>query len=406
MVEAAGKRATAMQAGWLAMFAEALRAGGAEGITPGAFARAGQADGPPRRAAFRYYVRPRTGSRGRPRARPLRGLVRAVPALRLGRARAPRHLQRRRGAPAVCGRHGLRRALPAADPPDRPQLPQGPQQLDRRRAGRPGQPLGHRSGGGRAQGDSSRSWARSTTSGTWWSAAAQYGIELALDIAFQCAPDHPYVNEHPEWFRRRPDGTIQYAENPPKKYQDIYPFDFETEHWRELWEELKSVVQFWVDQGVRIFRVDNPHTKPFPFWEWLIAEIKRDCPEAIFLAEAFTRPKVMYRLAKLGFTQSYNYFPWRNTKWELTQYLTELTQTAGAASSSARTSGRTRPISCPSICSLAGARPTWPAYPCRHPGSQLRHLRAGLRAVREPSARSGQRGIPGLGEIRDQDLGH
>jgi len=156
--------------------------------------------------------------------------------------------------------------------------------------------------------------------------AAQYGLELALDIAFQCAPDHPYVSEHPEWFRKRPDGTIQYAENPPKKYQDIYPFDFETEQWRELWEELRSVVQFWVDQGVRIFRVDNPHTKSFPFWEWLIAEIKRDCPEALFLAEAFTRPKVMQRLAKSGFTQSYNYFPWRNTKWELTQYLTELTQ--------------------------------------------------------------------------------
>jgi starch synthase (maltosyl-transferring) len=158
-------------------------------------------------------------------------------------------------------------------------------------------------------------------------AAAQHGLELALDIAFQCAPDHPYVTEHPEWFRKRPDGTIQYAENPPKKYQDIYPFDFETEQWRELWAELKSVVQFWVDQGVRIFRVDNPHTKSFPFWEWLIAEIKRDYPEAIFLAEAFTRPKVMQRLAKSGFAQSYNYFPWRNTKWEITQYLTELTQT-------------------------------------------------------------------------------
>lgn len=156
--------------------------------------------------------------------------------------------------------------------------------------------------------------------------AAGYGLELALDIAFQCAPDHPYVTEHPEWFRQRPDGTIQYAENPPKKYQDIYPFDFETEQWRELWEELMSVVQFWVDQGVRIFRVDNPHTKAFRFWQWMIAEIKRDCPEAIFLAEAFTRPKVMHRLAKAGFTQSYNYFPWRNTKWELTQYLTELTQ--------------------------------------------------------------------------------
>lgn len=157
--------------------------------------------------------------------------------------------------------------------------------------------------------------------------ASQYHIELAMDIAFQCAPDHPYVKEHPEWFRRRPDGTIQYAENPPKKYQDIYPFDFETENWAALWEELKSVVQFWIDQGVRIFRVDNPHTKPFPFWEWLIAEIKRDYPETIFLAEAFTRPRALYGLAKRGFTQSYNYFPWRNTRWELTQYLTELTQT-------------------------------------------------------------------------------
>ncbi len=157
--------------------------------------------------------------------------------------------------------------------------------------------------------------------------AARYGLELALDIAFQCAPDHPYVTEHPEWFRKRPDGTIQYAENPPKKYQDIYPFDFETEQWRELWEELKSVVRFWIDQGVRIFRVDNPHTKPFAFWQWMIGEIKREYPETIFLAEAFTRPKVMYRLAKSGFTQSYNYFPWRNTKWELTQFMTEVTQT-------------------------------------------------------------------------------
>lgn len=157
--------------------------------------------------------------------------------------------------------------------------------------------------------------------------AKEHGIELALDIAFQCAPDHPYVKEHPTWFRHRPDGTIQYAENPPKKYQDIYPFDFESEDWRSLWEELLHVVRFWSEQGVHIFRVDNPHTKPFPFWEWLIAEIKRDFPQTLFLSEAFTRPKVMYRLAKLGFTQSYNYFPWRNTKWELTQYFTELTQT-------------------------------------------------------------------------------
>jgi starch synthase (maltosyl-transferring) len=156
--------------------------------------------------------------------------------------------------------------------------------------------------------------------------ARKYEIEVALDIAFQCAPDHPYVSEHPEWFRRRPDGSIQYAENPPKKYQDIYPFDFETESWRELWAELLSIVRYWIDQGVRIFRVDNPHTKPFIFWEWLIEEIKRDHPEAIFLSEAFTRPAALYGLAKRGFTQSYNYFPWRNTKWELTQYLSELTQ--------------------------------------------------------------------------------
>ena len=158
-------------------------------------------------------------------------------------------------------------------------------------------------------------------------AAVKYDIEIALDIAFQCSPDHPYVQEHPEWFTWRPDGTVQYAENPPKKYQDIYPLNFETEHWRELWEELKSVVVYWAEQGVRIFRVDNPHTKPFTFWEWLIGEVRKDYPETIFLAEAFTRPKIMYRLAKLGFTQSYTYFTWRNTKAELIEYLTELTQT-------------------------------------------------------------------------------
>lgn len=157
--------------------------------------------------------------------------------------------------------------------------------------------------------------------------AQEFGMEIAMDLAYQCSPDHPYVKEHPEWFRHRPDGSIQYAENPPKKYQDIYPIDFETEDWRNLWEELKSVILFWIEQGVRIFRVDNPHTKSFYFWEWAIADIKRDYPETIFLAEAFTRPKVMYRLAKLGFTQSYTYFTWRNHKWDLTQYLTELTQT-------------------------------------------------------------------------------
>ncbi len=156
--------------------------------------------------------------------------------------------------------------------------------------------------------------------------AKEHGIEIALDIAFQCTPDHPYVQQHPEWFLHRPDGSIQYAENPPKKYQDIYPIDFETENWRELWDELIGVMRYWVEQGVDIFRVDNPHTKAFPFWEEAIGAIKRDHPQVLFLAEAFTRPKVRYRLAKLGFSQSYTYFAWRNTKPELTEYLTELTQ--------------------------------------------------------------------------------
>jgi starch synthase (maltosyl-transferring) len=155
--------------------------------------------------------------------------------------------------------------------------------------------------------------------------ARALGLEIAMDIAFQCAPDHPYVTAHPQWFKHRPDGSVQYAENPPKKYQDIYPFDFDTRDWRGLWNELKSVVDFWIARGVRIFRVDNPHTKAFAFWEWLISETKRRHPDVIYLAEAFTRPKVMHRLAKLGFSQSYTYFTWRNTKQELTDYFSDLT---------------------------------------------------------------------------------
>ncbi|NGZ61070.1 MAG: alpha-1,4-glucan--maltose-1-phosphate maltosyltransferase [Nitrospira sp. LK265] len=155
----------------------------------------------------------------------------------------------------------------------------------------------------------------------------EHGLEVALDLAFQCSPDHPYVKQHPEWFMHRPDGTIQYAENPPKKYQDIYPLNFEKDQWTPLWQELKDVVVHWIDQGVRIFRVDNPHTKPCAFWQWLIGEVKRDHPDVLFLSEAFTRPKIMYRLAKLGFTQSYTYFAWRQSKWELIQYFTELTKT-------------------------------------------------------------------------------
>ena len=160
--------------------------------------------------------------------------------------------------------------------------------------------------------------------------ATELDLHVALDIAFQTSPDHPYVVEHPDWFRQRPDGTIRYAENPPKKYQDVYPFDFESEDWQGLWQELKSVFDFWIDHGVRIFRVDNPHTKSFAFWEWCLGSLRAEHPDLIFLAEAFTRPKIMYTLAKLGFNNSYTYFTWRNTKDELQEYLRELTQTEAA----------------------------------------------------------------------------
>ena len=156
--------------------------------------------------------------------------------------------------------------------------------------------------------------------------ARELDIDIAMDIAFQASPDHPYVKEHPHWFHHRPDGTIQYAENPPKKYQDIYPFHFESGHWQALWTELRDVFAFWAHQGVRVFRVDNPHTKPLPFWEWCIRDLKHEWPELIFLAEAFTRPKIMYRLAKAGFSQSYTYFAWRHTKEELTTYFEEITR--------------------------------------------------------------------------------
>ena len=155
--------------------------------------------------------------------------------------------------------------------------------------------------------------------------AKTYGMEVAMDLAIQCSPDHPYAQSHPEWFKKRPDGTIQYAENPPKKYQDIYPVYFETEDWQNLWLELKRVLLVWADWGVKIVRVDNPHTKPFGFWEWVIAEVKKHHPDMLFLSEAFTKPKVMQQLAKVGFAHSYTYYTWRNTKAELQQYLTELT---------------------------------------------------------------------------------
>lgn len=158
-------------------------------------------------------------------------------------------------------------------------------------------------------------------------AAKKLDIEIAMDIAFQCAPDHPYVQLHPQWFKWRPDGTVQYAENPPKKYEDILPFNFGTDDWENLWNELKSVFEFWIQKGINVFRVDNPHTKSLSFWEWVIPEIRKDNPQVIFLAEAFTRPRIMERLAKVGFTQSYTYFTWRETKKELEDYITELAKT-------------------------------------------------------------------------------
>ncbi|WP_276133159.1 alpha-1,4-glucan--maltose-1-phosphate maltosyltransferase [Polluticoccus soli] len=158
-------------------------------------------------------------------------------------------------------------------------------------------------------------------------AAKKFDIEIAMDIAFQCAPDHPYVTLHPQWFKWRPDGTVQYAENPPKKYEDILPFNFETDDWENLWQELKSVFDFWIENGINVFRVDNPHTKSLSFWEWVIPAIRKESPDIIFLAEAFTRPRVMERLAKAGFNQSYTYFTWRESKKELEEYMTELTKT-------------------------------------------------------------------------------
>ncbi|HSP29318.1 MAG TPA: hypothetical protein VLN74_12265, partial [Ilumatobacteraceae bacterium] len=159
---------------------------------------------------------------------------------------------------------------------------------------------------------------------TFASACVERGMHLALDIAFQCSPDHPWVHEHPEWFAKRPDGSIQYAENPPKKYEDIFPLDFESDDWQGLWQALADVFRFWIERGVTVFRVDNPHTKAFAFWEWAIATLRTEHPETVFLAESFTRPRVMERLAKIGFNQNYTYFTWRQTQWELREYFDDL----------------------------------------------------------------------------------
>ncbi|MAO07137.1 MAG: alpha-1,4-glucan--maltose-1-phosphate maltosyltransferase [Alteromonas sp.] len=158
--------------------------------------------------------------------------------------------------------------------------------------------------------------------------AKELDIEIAMDFALQAAPDHPWVKEHPEWFKWRPDGTVQYAENPPKKYQDILPIYFESKDWKNLWQEMLNTALYWIEEcGIQVFRVDNPHTKPFYFWGWLISEVKKKHPNVLFLSEAFTKPKVMQQLAKQGFTQSYTYFTWRNSKHEIMEYLNELTQT-------------------------------------------------------------------------------
>ncbi len=236
-------------------------------------------------------------------------------------------------------------------------------------------------------------------------AADERGIALALDLAFQCSPDHPWVTEHPAWFRHRPDGTIQYAENPPKVYQDIYPLDFETSDWRALWDELLAVTRFWCDQGVTVFRVDNPHTKPFAFWQWLIGEVRAGHPGTIFLAEAFTRPEVMRRLGQLGFTQGYTYFTWRASGRELAEYFTRAGLTpVGRRVPPQRLAHHSRhPAGAPPERPLGGVRRA--AGPGRHPVAQLRRVRAQLRAGRERARRRGQGGAGRLGEVRGPNLG-
>ena len=281
-----------------------------------------------RKFVTRYHTR--AADRSRSPARRVQHLVRALPALRRGGGGEARHVPRRRGAAAAhraawaSTSSTCRRSIRSARRSAKGRTTRCTAEPDD--VGSPWA-IGGAEGGHKA--DASASSARIDDFERLVAKAKEHGIEMAMDIAFQASPDHPYVKEHPTWFLMRPDGTIQYAENPPKKYQDIYPFHFESDDWQELWDELRDVFAFWVGKGVRVFRVDNPHTKPLPFWEWCIRDLKREWPDLIFLAEAFTRPKIMYRLAKGGFTQSYTYFAWRNTKQELTEYFEEITQAAG-----------------------------------------------------------------------------
>ena len=229
-------------------------------------------------------------------------------------------------------------------------------------------------------------------------AARAHGMEVALDYALQCSPDHPWVREHPDWFFIRPDGTIKYAENPPKKYEDIYPINFWCDERAALWDACRDIFLFWIAQGVRSFRVDNPHTKPFAFWEWVIGEVQREHPDTVFLAEAFTRPKRMHTLAQLGFTQSYTYFTWRNTATELAEYLTELSDPAIAdyfrGNFFANTTGHPARIS----PARRPARVPHAALARGHAVAALRDLQR-IRAVRERSGPRGERGVSRLREV-------
>ena len=226
------------------------------------------------------------------------------------------------------------------------------------------------------------------------------GVEICLDFAIQCSPDHPWLKEHPEWFHRRPDGTLKFAENPPKRYQDIYNVNFDNEDWRGLWQALLDVVLHWVEHGVKVFRVDNPHTKPVPFWEWLIAEVHARDPEVLFLAEAFTRPAMMQTLGKIGFSQSYTYYTWKNTKWELLEFMRD-NILAWAPYYRPNFFANTPDI-LHEYLQHGGARRLRGATRARRDAvSDLRHLLR-LRALRERAAARGQRGVPRLREVRGE----
>ena len=230
--------------------------------------------------------------------------------------------------------------------------------------------------------------------------AREHGMDVCMDFAINASADHPWLTEHPEWFHRRPDGTLKYAENPPKKYQDIYNVNWESEDWRGLWDEWLRIFLFWVDAGVKVYRVDNPHTKPFLFWEWLIEEVHKVDRDVIFLAEAFTRRAVMRELAKLGFTQSYTYFTWKTSRWELMEYVNELAHTEEAEYFRPNFFPVTPDILEAYLVHGGPGRVPRPAGPGRHARAQLRHL-LGLRALRERAGARGLRGVPQLGEVRD-----